>query len=161
MATPRRWRPTGMKWRILRASVTAPSLWGRLRPGRGEPARWMLFALIEGMAELLRRHLQHAPDSPLPSGAGAIMACACWTYVAHGRFAFRGVLSAFRPRLYSIAPFLAVSWGAADFQSLIGVLGIGGVGGGALGWALGGIIKYMFVRAVIWPHSSVTERTLI
>jgi hypothetical protein len=146
-----------MKWPAQRSSLTAPAVIGRLRPAKGELVRWGLFALVEGLAELLRHHLQHAWGGVFSSGLVAALACSCWAYGAHERFAFRGVASTFQPRLFGLAPFLAASLAVINLQKTLGLIHAPAGAWSLSIWTLVEIAKYLIVRTVIWPSRHATS----
>ena len=107
-----------------------------------------LFALVEAVAELCRRHFVGSMDMR-PGWATAPLQAALamfWAYVAHRRLAFRGWTSV--GKLPGAAIFVVVSLGCLDLQFLMERLARGldpGV------WGLASSLKFGLVRGLVWP----------
>lgn len=140
-----------MTWRAhhpSKASTVAPTAF---HARSVELARLCLFLAVEGAAELLQGRLEQASAGLLSTAAGAALACAAWSFIAHQRLAFRGVQPTTRPPILAFAPFLAASFLACTLQALsLRLIGDGAVALLA-GWGLGATIKYALVRTFIWP----------
>ena len=106
-----------------------------------------LFALVEGVAELCRRHFVDSMDMGLGWATAPLQAALAmfWAHVAHRRLAFRGWTSV--GKLPGAAIFV-VSLGCLDLQFLVERLARGldpGV------WVLASSLKFGLVRRLVWP----------
>ena len=129
--------PTSRKREVLESD----QLWPTLRS-------LSLFALVEGVAELCRRHFVDSMDMGLGWATAPLQAALAmfWAYVAHRRLAFRGWTSV--GKLPGAAIFVVVSLGCLDAQFLVERLARGldpGV------WILASSFKFGLVRRFIWP----------
>ena len=107
-----------------------------------------LFASVEGVAELCRRHFVDSTDVGLGWATAPLQAALAmfWAYVAHRRTAFRGWTSV--GKLPGAAIFVVVSLGCLDLQFLMESLARGldpGV------WGLASCLKFGLVRRLVWP----------
>ena len=106
-----------------------------------------LFGLVEGVAELCRRHFVGGMEMGLGWAKAPLQAALAmfWAYVAHRRLAFRGWTSI--GKLLGAALFIAVSLGCLDLQFLAERLTRGLTPGV---WGLASSLKFWFVRRLVW-----------
>ncbi len=107
-----------------------------------------LYALVEGVAELCRRHFVGSMDMGLGWATAPVQAALAmfWAYVAHRRLAFRGWTSI--AKLPGAAIFVVVSLGCLDLEFLVERL-VRGLDPGV--WVLASSLKFGLVRRLVWP----------
>ena len=107
-----------------------------------------LFALVEAVAELCRRHFVDSMELGLGWATAPFQAALAmsWAYLAHRRLAFRGWRSV--GKLPGAAIFVVASLGCLDLQFLVERLARSlhtGV------WVLASSFKFGLVRRIVWP----------